>query len=140
MSKTLAVFVLFLATTTLYASTPSTGTLAAASTTVTWSGGPYTGATVDNSPINTSACTTLTCDSFNLSVNIPANFYTTYPNDEVQIGINWASDLNEFDLFIYDSGGISSPLQRSRLPLGRILMGASFPPAITRYGSSPLLW
>src|ERR1700722_9092041 len=105
MCKTFAVLLLSLATSTLFAATPTTGTLASAGATVTWSGGPYTGATVDNSPVNTSACTTLTCDSFNLSVNIPANFYTTYPNDEVQIGINWASDLNEFDLFIYDSSG-----------------------------------
>jgi hypothetical protein len=105
MIKTFAAVAMLLATSTLYAATPSSGTLAAANATVTWSGGPYTGTTVDNSPVNTSLCTTLTCDNFTLSVNIPANFYTTYPNDEVQIGINWASNLNEFDLFIYDSGG-----------------------------------
>src|ERR1039457_6953433 len=104
MGKILPLVVLFLATSTLlYASTPTTGTLAAANATVTWSGGPYSGNTVDTSPANTSLCTTLTCDTFNLSVNVPANFYTTNPNDEVQIGINWASNLNEFDLFIYDS-------------------------------------
>src|ERR1700686_1933852 len=105
MRKSFVVLVLFLATSTLFAATPTTGTLASAGSTVTWSGGPYTGNTVDTSPVNTTLCTTLTCDSFNLSVNIPANFYTTYPNDEVQIGINWASDLKEFDLFIYDSSG-----------------------------------
>ena len=106
MRKILPLVVLFLATSTLlYASTPTTGTLAAANATVTWSGGPYSGNTVDTSPANTSLCTTLTCDTFNLSVNVPANFYTTNPNDEVQIGINWASNLNEFDLFIYDSSG-----------------------------------
>jgi hypothetical protein len=88
MIKTFAAVAMLLATSTLYAATPSSGTLAAANATVTWSGGPYTGTTVDNSPVNTSLCTTLTCDSFTLSVNIPANFYTTYPNDEVQIGIN----------------------------------------------------
>ena len=94
----------------LYAASPSSGSLAAAGATVNWSGGPYTGNTPDNSPvgvvtIGNLACTPLTCDRFNLNVNVPAGFYTTNPNDEVQIGINWASDLNEFDLFVYDSGG-----------------------------------
>src|ERR1700730_2304252 len=92
MSKTFAVVLLFLATSTLYAATPTAATLSSASATVTWSGGPYTGNTVDTSPVNTSLCTTLTCDSFNLSANIPANFYTTNLNDEVQVTINWASD------------------------------------------------
>lgn len=106
MSKTFTVVLLFLAATSfLHAATPASGTLATANATVTWTGGPFTGNTIDTSPFNTSLCTTLTCDSFNLSVNIPASFYTTYPNDEVQITINWASDLNEFDLFIYDSAG-----------------------------------
>jgi hypothetical protein len=105
MIKAFSAVAILLTTSALYASTPSTGTLASASATVTWSGGPYTGNTVDTSPVNTSLCTTLTCDSFNLSVNIPSNFYISNPNDEVQIGINWASDLNEFDLFVYDSAG-----------------------------------
>lgn len=92
------------------AATPSSGTLSTAGATVNWSGGPWTGNTPDNSPvgvvtIGNLACTSLTCDNYNLQVNIPSNFYSTYPNYEVQIGINWASDLNEFDLFVYDSSG-----------------------------------
>ncbi len=104
--KTLVLTALLLAAVQgLYASTPSSGTIATAGGTTNWSGGPYTGLTPDNSPLNTSLCTSLTCDSFNLFVNIPPDFYTTNPTYEVQVGINWSSDLDEFDLFIYDSGG-----------------------------------
>ncbi len=105
MKRVAVTAILLLALPALYAATPTSGIIATAGATTTWSGGPYTGLTPDNSPVNTSLCTSLTCDTFNLFVNIPSNFYSTYPNYEVQIGINWASTLDEFDLFIYDSSG-----------------------------------
>ena len=105
MKKLTLVITLLMSGRLVFAATPSAGTLSSANQTVTWSGGPYTGVTPDNSPLNTSLCTSLTCDKFNLSVQIPSNFYASFPNDEVQIGINWPSSLNEFDLFVYDSSG-----------------------------------
>src|SRR5437899_3258212 len=85
-----------------FAATPSSGTLNAPSsgqtTSVTWSGGPYTGATADPS-----TCTSLTCDTYTLQVNVPSTFYSSNPNYSVQVGINWASNTNDFDLYIYDN-------------------------------------
>src|SRR5690348_4204711 len=83
----------------LSAATPTGGTLnapasAGQSSTVTWSGGPYSGATADPS-----LCTTLTCDSYGLNVNVPAAFYSSNPSYSIQIGINWASSTNDFDLY-----------------------------------------
>lgn len=91
-------------TATAIAATPSSGTLNAPTSgqtsTVTWSGGPYTGATADPS-----VCTTLTCDSFTVVVNVPATFYSYNPNYSIRVGINWTSSSNDFDLYLYDSSG-----------------------------------
>src|SRR5438270_567088 len=86
------------------ASTPTSGTLNApasgASSSVTWGGGPYTGATADPS-----ACTSVTCDNYTLNVNVPSTFYSANPNYSVQVGINWSSNTNDFDLYVHDSSG-----------------------------------
>src|SRR3954463_9269463 len=86
------------------ASTPTSGTLNApasgASSSVTWGGGPYTGATADPA-----ACTSVTCDSYTLNVNVPATFYSSNPNYSVQVGINWSSNTNDFDVYVKDGSG-----------------------------------
>src|SRR5690348_10294430 len=89
----------------LSAATPTGGTLnspaaAGQSSSVTWSGGPYTGATADPS-----VCTTVTCDIYTLNLNVPATFYSSNPNYTIQVGINWASSTNDFDLYVHDSSG-----------------------------------
>ena len=89
---------------TSIASTPTSGTLnapaAGQTSTVSWGGGPYTGATADPS-----VCTSVTCDSYTLNVNVPATFYSANPNYSVQVGINWSSNTNDFDLYVHDSSG-----------------------------------
>jgi hypothetical protein len=86
------------------AATPGSGTLNAPSSgqtsAVSWSGGPYTGATADPA-----ACTSVTCDTYTLQVNVPSTFYASNPNYSVQVGIQWASSTNDFDLYVNDSGG-----------------------------------
>jgi len=89
----------------LCAATPTAGTLNAPATgtqssTLNWSGGPYSGATADPS-----ACTTVTCDTYALTVNVPATFYSANPNYSIQVGINWASNTSDFDLYVYDGNG-----------------------------------
>jgi len=141
MKKLTLIIALLMSGRLIFAATPSAGALSSANQTVTWSGGPYTGITPDNSPLNTSLCTSLTCDKFNLSVQIPSNFYASYPNDEVQIGINWPSSLNEFDLFVYDSSGnlVASSAQSfatfenidaGQLPAGNYTMWIVASPAV----------
>ena len=89
----------------LSAATPSSGTLnqppaGMSSSTVAWTGGPYTGVTADPS-----LCTTLTCDTYALHINVSSTFYSSNPNYSVQVGLNWASTLNDYDLYVYDSSG-----------------------------------
>jgi hypothetical protein len=87
-----------------FASTPSTGTLNAPAigqtTSLTWTGGPITGAGTDPS-----TCTALTCDTFALIVNVPATFYSANPSYAVHIKLNWASNTNDFDVYVTDSTG-----------------------------------
>lgn len=92
----------------VYASTPSSGTLtppssSSGTSTVTWSGGPFTAVTADPS-----LCTSLGCDNFMLTVSVPSTFYSANPNDVVLVGISFqlvAGDVNDFDLYVYDSSG-----------------------------------
>lgn len=87
-----------------FAATPSSGTLTAPAsgqtTTVSFGGGPFTGATA-----TTAACTTLTCDTFTLTVNVPSTFYSSNPSYAVHVRINWASNTNDFDLNVNDASG-----------------------------------
>lgn len=94
----------FLAVSSAFAATPSSGTLTAPAagqtTSVTFSGGPFTGATA-----TPAACTSLNCDTFTLTVNVPATFYTANPAYAVHVKINWASSTNDFDLNVNDASG-----------------------------------
>jgi hypothetical protein len=83
-----------------HAATPVSGTLSGTASPVNWSGGPYTAVATD-----TSSCTTLNCDTFFLTINTPAGFFTTNPSDEVQIRITWLGATNEFDLYLFDPAG-----------------------------------
>lgn len=88
----------------LLAATPASGTLNAPASgqtsSVSWTGGPYTGATADPT-----ACTTLTCDTYTLTVNVPNTFYAANPDYAVKVGITWASSTNDFDLYVNDASG-----------------------------------
>jgi hypothetical protein len=96
--------VLALAVSSGFAATPSSGTLTAPAagqtTSVSFGGGPFTGATPDPA-----ACTTLNCDTFTLTVNVPATFYSANPGYAVHVKINWASTPNDFDLNVNDASG-----------------------------------
>ena len=91
-------------TTVALAATPPSGTLnapaAGQTASITWAGGPFTGATADPT-----ACTTLTCDTYQLTVNVPATFYSSNPNYAVHVRADWSSSTNDFDLNVLDSAG-----------------------------------
>lgn len=99
------IFVLFLSS-SVWAATFS-GTLSApsagSSSTLTWNGGPLTGTDGVGGVVTT--CTALTCDNYSLTVNVPSTFYAANPNYAVQVNINWASNLNDLDLYILDAAG-----------------------------------
>lgn len=86
------------------AAVPVAGTLnapaAGSSSSVSWTGGPYTAATPDPT-----ACTSLNCDSYALTVNVPATFYAANPNYSIHVRLNWTDSTNDFDLYVNDSAG-----------------------------------
>src|SRR4051812_33741357 len=87
------------------ASTPTSGTLSAPTTSggsssVSWSGGPFTAVTAD-----TSLCTSRTCDKFTLVVGATNSFYASNPNYAVHVKINWQDSNNDFDLYVKDANG-----------------------------------
>jgi len=85
----------------------ASGTLNAPSSggtsTLTWSGGPLSG-TNGVGGVAT-ACTSLTCDSYALTVNVPSTFYASNPSYAVHVAISWASNTNDLDIYVFDSGG-----------------------------------
>jgi len=89
---------------TVFAATPGSGVLtpssAGGASSIKWIGGPYTAVTADPS-----LCTSLSCDDFYLTVNVPSSFYVTNPAYSVSVYISWDSLPNDFDLYIYDSTG-----------------------------------
>ena len=75
-----------------------------ASSTVTWNGGPISG-TYGVGGVATIQCTTVTCDTYTLTVNVPSSFYSSNPNYALTVGINWASNLNDLDVYVSDANG-----------------------------------
>src|SRR5262249_3781856 len=116
--------------TTVWASSFS-GTLNSTSTNLTWSsvetgivGQTQTGTGVANPP-----CSATICDLYNLTVSVPATYYTTYPNFAVHAKAAWGSNLNEIDIYVYDAnnnlvgmatqgGGTSNDADLGQLPSG----------------------
>jgi hypothetical protein len=104
--KVLGLVLLFLAlaVSSGFAATPSSGTLTAPAagqtTSVSFSGGPLTGATA-----TPAACTTLNCDTFTLTVNVPSTFYSANSTYAVHVKITWGSTPNDFDLNVNDASG-----------------------------------
>ena len=81
---------------------PSSDTVSTTTPTVTWQGASYpAGANVDPSTCPPSAdMGNHFCDHFILNINLPPDFWT-FHTGTVTITINWASGLNDFDLYIF---------------------------------------
>jgi subtilisin family serine protease len=79
------------------------GTISTDNPSVTWTGGPFTAVTADPA-----LCTSLTCDDFTLTVDVPPSFYTANPSFEVHVHVAWDTlfdDVNDFDVYVYDGNG-----------------------------------
>lgn len=77
---------------------------AGSSTMLTWNGGPLSG-TYGVGGVATIQCTTVTCDTYSLTVNVPSTFYSANPSYTITVGLNWASNTNDLDVYISDSSG-----------------------------------
>ncbi len=114
---------------TTFAADPSAGTLnppaGNGSSAVTWSGGPYTMATPD--PL---VCidSSVNCDTFDLTVNAPADYWNTHEGGVV-VEINWSGSANDFDMYIYNSEGdevgrsAAGGTESERVDLGELAPG-----------------
>ena len=99
-----------LATRALCATYNGTLTPTNGSATLAWSGGPITGAmsylSLAEGQVGLSpSCDATQCDLYNLTVNLPAGFYATYPNYSVHVTINFGNDIQDLDLYVFDSAG-----------------------------------
>ncbi len=108
------VFLLGVSGMLLYGATPGSGTVvppltSGGTTTITWTGGPYTSAAAYASNGNIPAlCNPLTCDIFNLTVSVPPTFYASNPTYQIRVHIDWQTNIGpvgDFDLYVYDASG-----------------------------------
>jgi hypothetical protein len=85
--------------------TPPGGTLSLANPTLTYTGnGPYFIPSVQG---NTCAAPDQ-CDEYALTVNLPADFATTNPNDKVHIEVSWndpSGGVVDYDVYVLNSQG-----------------------------------
>jgi hypothetical protein len=71
---------------------------------LSWNGGPISG-TYGVGGVETIQCTSVTCDTYTLTVNVPSTFYSSNPNYSITVGVNWASNLNDLDVYVSDASG-----------------------------------
>src|SRR6267142_2465770 len=94
-----------------FASTPSSGTLTTASGAVTYTAGPFLQA--NPSPLGLGQLdtgprcngTTFQCDSFDLTVALPAGYTGTHCNSAVKVTLSWVDSgtgQSDYDLYIYE--------------------------------------
>ncbi|TLZ96596.1 MAG: hypothetical protein E6J96_08120, partial [Methanobacteriota archaeon] len=87
------------------AASPSSGAVSQTSPSLTWNGPLY----VMSTPVP-EACppaadpANVRCDHFFLTIDVPATFWTQNTGG-VAIRITWPSSDNDFDLYVYNSGG-----------------------------------
>ncbi|WP_441247752.1 TIM-barrel domain-containing protein [Kitasatospora sp. McL0602] len=92
-----------------HAATPSAGTLSlTGNRSLTWQGQTYAAGSVADPahcPTQANDPQGLTCDHFDLTVDVPADYWQDNPDGGVPVSINWPDPSNDFDLYIYDSTG-----------------------------------
>lgn len=91
-----AVLAAFLLVPAARSAQPASGTLTLPGESLSWTGGPLTAV----SPAPQGCVEGVSCDSFSLSLNIPAGKVA-----QVRVRIDWAGATNDFDLFVFDAQG-----------------------------------
>lgn len=90
----------------LAAPSPSNGVVTTAnieSTPLTYTSGPNTG-TNQVAPDSSAPCNAATnpCDEFELLVQLPENYATLRPNDQLVLRIDWTNTTSDYDLVVLD--------------------------------------
>jgi hypothetical protein len=73
---------------------------------ISWSGGPMTGALGYGGLVGLSPpCNSTLCDIYNLTLNIPSSFYSNNPNFAVHVTVGWNSNIQDIDVYVFDVNG-----------------------------------
>ncbi|NKF21079.1 PKD domain-containing protein [Solimonas marina] len=88
------------------ATTPASGTVSTDETLQTFSGTTTVAfnplGVTGNDPCPTS---TIECDSYTLTVDLPADYATSHPDVLLRIKLNWEYTTDDYDLYVVDSSG-----------------------------------
>jgi hypothetical protein len=91
--------------TTAVASSPSEGAVSDASTSVTWTGGPFVAPNPSGTALDAPDCTVPeSCDDFTLHVSTPAGYDQTH---SLKIDVTWPDSAADFDVYVLDAAGNS---------------------------------
>ncbi len=86
---------------TLHAAVPPSATITATDTMKTYVSGPFTGSNPTANALAEPACNTPnSCDDFDLTVDVPANYPALHPNAYLTFKIAWPNSTNDFDLYV----------------------------------------
>ncbi len=115
------------------AATPASGTLSAANRTLTYTSGPF--AAQNNSAVANPACTgsglpvtsSVDCDDYALTVDLPADWRATHPRDLVLVNVRWpVANFDAYGLYVLDASGTVIDYKRTErdpvtvsIPAGR---------------------
>jgi hypothetical protein len=100
------VLVCLLATSAFASSYSGTLTASSGPASTGWNGGPLTGTLGYTGLVGISPpCTPQLCDIYSLTLTIPSNFYSSFPNFGVHVTLNWSSNIQDLDLYVFDSAG-----------------------------------
>ena len=101
-----------MASVTARAATPSSGTINVLTPTQAYSSGPFLQPNPTPTPIVDSepTCDAVhPCDSYTLTVSLPADYQSTHPTDVIRITSSWpplgGGQQSDYDVWVYDSAG-----------------------------------
>jgi hypothetical protein len=84
------------------AATPSSGTVTAQSTSVSYSAGPFLVPNATGAAGSVVCNAATPCDDFRLSVDLPSTYASSY---NLTVRIQWPNSAADFDLYVLDAGG-----------------------------------
>src|SRR5260370_21097347 len=106
--KSIPPLVLLCLTTTAALAASFSGTLSDKSgpASISWSGGPMTGALGYGGLVGLSPpCNSTICDIYNLTLDIPSTFYSSNPKFAVHVTVGWSSNIQDIDAYVIDGNG-----------------------------------
>ncbi|HET6726244.1 MAG TPA: PKD domain-containing protein [Gammaproteobacteria bacterium] len=87
--------------------TPAGGTLSPASPSLMYTAGPFLidniTAQANGAPICGSDATP--CSDYTLTINLPSDYATTHPRDQITIKVAWPTTADDFDVYVLDASG-----------------------------------